>query len=311
MRIKGKMNQLFRNNVYKYSEERIADRLLLGQTILEGKRQLWSCSHFDSDMWDEVGFQVFSQSNEDGIIQYLIHQIDIPNKSFIEFGVENYTECNTRFLLLNNNWSGLIMDGSRENMEQLKNSSIYWRHNILAKAAFITKDNINQLISEWSGAKKREIGILSIDIDGMDYWVWKSINCINPRIVICEFNPIFGADISVTVPYKADFNRTDMHYSNLYWGASLGAYVSLAKDKGYKLVCVNQMGQNAFFVRNEEKNLDEVTCREAYRGMNYRESRDEEGNLTYLSQEEGLKLIGNEMVVDVTDNKTKRICDCV
>lgn len=163
---------------------------------------------------------------------------------------------------------------------------------------------------EWGG-QKGDIGILSIDIDGMDYWVWKAINCINPRIVICEFNPIFGADISVTVPYKEDFNRTDMHYSNLYWGASLGAYVSLAKDKGYKLVCVNQMGQNAFFVRNEEKNLDEVTCKEAYKGMNYRESRDEEGNLTYLSQEEGLKLIGNEMVVDVTDNKTKRICDCV
>ncbi len=311
MGIKGKMNQLFRNSAYKNSEERTADRLLLGQTILEGKRQLWSCSHFDSKMWDEVGFQVFSQSNEDGIIQYLIHQIDIPNKSFIEFGVENYTECNTRFLLLNNNWSGLIMDGSRENMEQLKNSPIYWRHNVLAKAAFITKDNINQLISEWSGAKKRDIGILSIDIDGMDYWVWKAINCINPRIVICEFNPIFGADISVTVPYKEDFNRTDMHYSNLYWGASLGAYVSLAKDKGYKLVCVNQMGQNAFFVRNEEKNLDEVTCKEAYRGMNYRESRDEEGNLTYLSQEEGLKLIENEMIVDVTDNKTKHIYECV
>lgn len=129
---------------------------------------------------------------------------------------------------------------------------------------------------------------MSIDIDGNDYWVWNEIDCVNPRIIICEYNPIFGSKCCVSVPYKEDFYRTEAHYSNLYWGASLGAYVHLAKKKGYRLVCINQMAHNAFFVRNDVGLcLEEVPVDRAYRTPKYRESRNENGELTYLGQKRG------------------------
>lgn len=296
---------------YKSSEERNRDRFLMGECLLEMKRNLWDSEKvpFSPENWDEYGFQVFSQSNEDGLIQYLIHCMEIPNKTFIEFGVEDYTECNTKFLLMNNNWSGLVMDGSPQNMGRLRNSALYWRHDLEAIDAFITKDNINGLIK--SRGFDEEVGILSIDIDGNDYWVWEAIDCISPCIVICEYNPIYGADSKVTIPYKPDFYRTDAHYSNLYWGASLGAYAELGRKKGYKLVCTNRMRHNAFFVRKDIKcDLPEVSVAQAWREAKYRESRDEAGNLSFLSREDGLKLIQDEMVVDVVDGKMKRIKSC-
>lgn len=286
------------------------DRFLMGECLLELKRNYWEHEKFVPDNWDEFGFQVFSQSNEDGLIQYLINQIDIPHKTFIEFGVENYTECNTKFLLLHNNWSGLIMDSSKEYIMSLKKSSLYWRHDIVAKDAFVTKDNINDLIRDRGFDK--EVGILSIDIDGNDYWIWKAIDCISPCIVICEYNPIFGADIEVSIPYQPNFYRTNAHFSNLYWGASLGAYVRLGKEKGYKLVCINKLGHNAFFVKKDMGcSLPETPPNLAWRVAKYRESRDEKGNLSFLSHEKGLALIADQMVVDFKDGQLKKIRECL
>src|SRR5687767_11515119 len=143
----------------------------------------------------EVEFQVFSQWGDDGIIQYLISKIDIPNKTFIEFGVENYKESNTRFLLINNNWSGLVIDGSKNNIDFIKQDIISWGFDIHAKHAFITKENINELLSEFiNKGYDSEIGLLSIDIDGNDYWIWNEIKVVNPIIVVVEYNAVFGAE---------------------------------------------------------------------------------------------------------------------
>lgn len=285
------------------------NRLLMGEVLLELKRNLWNSLSFSPDNWDEIGFRVFSQSNEDGLIQYLINHIEISNKTFIEFGVENYLQSNTRFLLLHNNWSGLVMDGSKENIEYVKRDLISMMYDLEAVSAFITKENINDLIR--ARGFDEEVGILSIDIDGNDWWVWRAIDCIRPCIVICEFNPIFGSNTTISVPYKSDFFRYNSHYSGLYWGASLGAYVELGKKKGYKLVCINQLGHNAFFVREDmECSLSEVPVNLAWREAKYRESQDEHGNRTFLSHREGLQLIGNEEVVDITDGELKKIKDC-
>lgn len=294
---------------YETGQGRLEDRLLMGECLLEMKKNLWHTTSFAPENWDDFGFKVFSQSNEDGLIQYLISQVKIPNKTFVEFGVGNYTESNTRFLLLHNNWSGYVMDSSTDNMETLKKDSIYWLHDIVAKGIFITKENINELIAE--RGFDEEVGILSIDIDGIDYWVWDAINCIRPCIVICEYNPIYGPDANISIPYKADFYRTHAHFSNLYWGASLGAYVHLARKKGYNLVCINQLGHNAFFVREDLRgNLPVVSTSAAWREAKYRESCDENGNKTFLPRHEGLKLIENEMVIDVMDGSLKKIKEC-
>lgn len=311
--VKGILNRTVNvlSESYKSIEERDEEKLLSGSIMIELKRSLWeSDKPFMPDTWDEFGFKIFSQSNEDGLIQYLIRKIDIPNKVFIEFGCSNYRECNTRFLLMHDYWDGFVMDGSEDNIKSIVDSSIYWKHNLTAVSAFITKENINELLMK-SGFLE-DIGILSIDIDGNDYWVWNEIDCINPRIIICEYNPIFGSKCCVSVPYKEDFYRTEAHYSNLYWGASLGAYVHLAKKKGYRLVCINQMAHNAFFVRNDVGLcLEEVSVDQAYRTPKYRDSRNENGELTYLGQKEGIELIKEMPVVDVLSGQERTIKECL
>jgi hypothetical protein len=139
----------------------------------------------------EAEFKVFSQFGEDGIIQYLIRQAKIPSNlhTFVEFGVESYVEANTRFLLMNNNWSGLVMDGSKENVATVQNTALYWKYGLTAIAAFVDADNINGLIQ--SAGFGGEIGLLCIDIDGNDYWIWDRINVVNPIIVIVEYNSLF------------------------------------------------------------------------------------------------------------------------
>jgi hypothetical protein len=254
----------------------------------------------------ESEFQVFSQWGEDGIIQYLIHKVPIETKIFVEFGVENYTESNTRFLLQNNNWSGLVIDASQENINYIKRDPIYWRHNLKAEYAFIDRENINQLIS--SNGISGDIALLSVDIDGNDYWVWEAINCINPRIVICEYNSLFGSQAKVTIPYDKNFYRKKAHYSNLYYGASISALSFLANRKGYSLVGSNSAGNNVFFVRKDFLgDLHTYNPEEAYVVAQFRESRDIHGNLIFLDSKDQFEEIKNLLVYDLDSGKNIKI----
>jgi len=201
----------------------------------------------------QAEFRVFSQWGEDGILQHLLRHVSVSRKIFVEFGVENYTESNTRFLLMNDNWAGLVIDGSAANIEYIKQDEIYWRYNLKAEAAFITKDNINDLIRR--NGISGEIGLLSVDIDGNDYWVWDAIDSVIPSIVVVEYNARFGPERAVTVPYDPAFVRAAAHHSNLYWGASLAAFCLLAKRKGYSFVGCNTAGNNAFFVQSKHKTV--------------------------------------------------------
>jgi hypothetical protein len=257
---------------------------------------------------EEAEFKVFSQFGEDGIIQFIINKIPIPNKVFIEFGVENYIESNTRFLLVNNNWSGLVIDGDKENIEYIKNDSIYFNHNLKAVSNFITKDNINDIIS--SSEISGDIGLLSIDIDGNDYWIWETINVINPRIVICEYNSIFGNEKEVTIPYREDFVRKNAHYSLLFAGASLPALCSLAEKKGYDFIGSNSAGNNAFFIRKDlSNNFNVLSPMEGYVESKFRESRDKSGNLSYLSGTDRLIEISEMKLIDIESGQEVKIRD--
>lgn len=269
--------------------------------FLSAKRYINEVSNKKIKSLEEVEFQVYSQFGEDGIIQWLIHNVEIKEKVFIEFGVEDYTEANTRFLLMNNNWTGFVMDGSKDNINRLQNWKYLWKYDLLEKAAFITKDNINQLLTD--AGFVGDIGILSIDLDGNDYWVLNAIDCVQPRILICEYNSIYGDEESVCVPYDETFERTKKHYSNLYWGASITAYRDWAEKNGYYYMGSNSAGNNAFFVRKDCISLDKVPANaNVFTLSKYRESRDEKGNLTYLRGRERLECIkGMELVNLRTD----------
>jgi hypothetical protein len=255
---------------------------------------------------EEVEFQAFSQRGEDGIIQYIIGKIEIPNRIFIEFGVEDYTESNTRLLLINNNWSGLVIDGDKKNIRFIKSDFIYWKYDLTALHSFITRENIDGLISSYTNC--RDIGLLSVDIDGNDYWVWEAIASISPRIVVCEYNSAFGPSQKVSVPYDPGFVRSRSHYSDLYFGASLSAFCHLAEKKGYDFIGTAGAGVNAFFVRKDLSGpFKKYRVGEDFRESANRDSRNEKGELSFLRHTERLGLIKELPVTDVVSGETRSI----
>ncbi len=253
----------------------------------------------DSAKLSDREFRVFSQWGEDGIIQHLIRTVPITQRVFVEFGVENYTEANTRFLLTHNNWSGLILDGSEDNIRSVRKDAIYWRHNLKAVCAFITRENINGLLRD--NGLTGEIGLLSIDVDGNDYWIWEAIDAVNPALVVVEYNARFGAGRAVTVPYDAAFVRSTAHHSMIYYGASLAAFVALGRRKGYDFVGANTAGNNAFFVRRDLRpaSLPALTSAEGYVPCQFRETRDAGGHLAFLSPAEETAILAQLPLVEV------------
>lgn len=248
-------------------------------------------------------FRVCSQWGQDGIIQYLLHHVPIAHRTFVEFGVQNYRESSTRFLLMHDNWSGLIIDGDADAIADIQRESYYWQHDLAALNAFITRENINELIAKkFTG----DLGLLVVDIDGNDYWVWEAIDVVRPRIVICEYNSVLGPDLAVTVPYRPDFTREAAHHSNLYFGASLSALHHLALRKGYAFVGCNSHGNDAFFVRADiAHDVPAVALDDGYIESQFRESRDAQGRLTHLAGRARFDAIAHLEVFDLADGKVR------
>jgi len=258
----------------------------------------------------DAEFKVFSQYGEDGILQYLIRETGIEREEqiFVEFGVQDYLESNTRFLLQGDHWRGLIIDGSNQYMESVRRSDLYWRHDLTAVDAWIDRDNINDLIG--GAGFKGDIGILSVDIDGNDYWIWEKIDVVNPVIVVAEWNSVFGSKHAVSIPYDRAFDRATAHYSCLYWGASMRAFEYLAEMKGYALVGSNKVGNNIFFVRRDRLGgLKPLSTEEAYVESRFRDSRDAQGNLNFLGGARRYEEIKNLPLVEVTSAHTTTLLD--
>jgi hypothetical protein len=221
----------------------------------------------------------------------------------VEFGVEDYLESNTRFLLKNRNWRGLVMDASPENIQSIRKDDLYWKHDLTAITSFVNRENINDVISK--GGISGRIGLLSIDIDGNDYWIWEVLDVVDPDIVVCEYNSVFGDVYPITVPYSENFNRTRAHPSNLYAGAGIKALTLLASQKGYRLVGSNGAGNNAFFLREDLFPIvDDLVNEKNARPSLFRESRDDEGQLTYAGGLSRVELIKEMPVFNVETGKT-------
>jgi hypothetical protein len=252
----------------------------------------------------QAEFSVFSQFGEDGIIQFLVQRVPIERELFVEFGVEDYQESNTRFLLVHDNWRGLIIDGAPAHEGFLRDTGLAWRHHIDAITAFIDRDNIDGLIG--GAGIEGDIGLLSIDVDGNDYWILEKIAAVSPRILVAEYNSTFGPEAAVTVPYDPGFVRGDKHPSWLYWGASLAALQRAADRKGYALVAGNRAGNNVFFVRRDVLgDIPELSVADAYAPSRFRESRGPNRELTFVSEHsDRLALMADMPLYDVDADAT-------
>lgn len=245
-------------------------------------------------------FRVYSQFGDDGIIQWLINYLGLSRGSrFIEFGVGDYFESNTHFLLVNNRWEGFVIDGDAASIAMVKTSPIYWRYRFRAESHFINRRNITSLL-EKSGFEKIEL--LRIDLDGNDYWILESLdlNVFRPEILILEYNAAFGSERLISVPYGSSFSRFDSHYSGKYFGASLQALNDLALRRGYYFIGCNSAGNIAYFLSDPYRTLiPETDISTGYQHSGFREARNEKGALTFLDLGSEQKLLKGLPVINI------------
>ena len=248
-------------------------------------------------------FQIYSQFGDDGIIQFLIYKLEIENNRFIEFGVGDYFESNTHFLLINNNWSGFVIDGSETKIDTLRSSEFFWRYDLNSKVAFINKENINDLLLN---SNFSDIGLLHIDLDGNDYWILKAIDMdrYNPDILILEYNSNFGPTRAITIPYDPEFSSIDAHYSGQYYGASLSALNSVANEKGYYFIGCNSAGNNAYFIKNNFNSIiQKIDVESGFVSGKFRDGRDADGKLLFSSRQSCIESIKGMPVFNIKNMK--------
>ncbi|CAN5315870.1 hypothetical protein BH24ACT9_BH24ACT9_01840 [soil metagenome] len=223
-----------------FSTSRIQDTLVAHRDLVDRYRS----AGIEAPDLTAYEFRVFSQNGEDGVIAELVRRCGVGGEFFVEFGVGNGSECNTAFLAHTMGWSGVYFEPDSQSYEMLEFR--YRNHPmVVALPDAITAENVEEKLA--AAGVPAEPDILSIDIDGNDYWVWKAIEGYRPRIVIIEYNSALDTAVSRVQPY-ADSQGWD-HSSG--YSASLAALERLAESKGYQLVHTESTGANAFFVRED------------------------------------------------------------
>jgi len=211
----------------------------------------------------DVGFRKISQFEEDGILLYIFSRIGETTRQVVEICAGNGRECMAANLILNHGWQGLLFDGSAANVAEGRD--FYRRH---ADAmgnppvfvqAWLSAENINDEIRKHGVSG--EVDLFSLDVDGNDYWFWKALDVISPRVCVIETNSAIPSHLALTSPYAPDFQMKDAFHS-----ASLAAIAKLGREKGYRLIGTNNAGFNAFLMRNDVGQADfpEITVEQAH-----------------------------------------------
>ena len=257
----------------------------------------------------ETEVKIFSQNGEDGIIDYLIDRLNLEDKNFVEIGVGNYRESNTRFLYNRYHSKGLIIDYIDDMEKKVKPFVNLWKGDLRICNKKIDSENILKLLD---GSCDYEVDLFSMDIDSIDYWIIKRLKNNISKIFVAEYNPVFGAELEITVPNISGFERGSYHYSNLCYGMSLKALINLMDQKGYYFIGANLQKINAFFILKEFKKESffpniEIRNLDNYTNSNIRDSRDKNKNLNYLSGDKKIQEIKECEVINLKDNKNKLV----
>ena len=291
------------------------------KSFLRKKLYMIGLSHFLSvrkdysniSLLSDVDYKVFSQNGEDGILDYLLTSLSIENPKFLEIGVGDFTECNTRFIFDRCSAKGTIIDCINNFEEKVKKNVELWKGDLKIINKKINTENIHDLIE--NSDCFLDLDIFSLDIDGIDYWILNELPENFSKIVVLEYNPLFGSNLEATVPNLPNFDRTSYHYSNLCFGMSLKAAINLMFKKNFYFVGTNLFKNNAFFVNNKFfkkkyfKNLQVKSIQYSV-NSNFTESRSKDGSLNYLNKENRFKEILDCEVVDLSNNnKINKIKD--
>ena len=285
----------------RINKEKVAIILALGQASILSSRAV---SNKFRNLWD-AEVKVFSQWGEDGILDFIFSSLGISKPRVIEVGAGNFNECNSRFLAENLNASVVAVDGRTDLIENINQTDLPWKTHILGIETWVTPNNINDLVvkaHDFMGG----IDLFSLDLDGNDYWIIKEAELSSIKVVVVEYNALFGSQKALTVPEEEDFDRAKKHHSNLYYGASLQAYVDLLSVKGFKFIGTNRVGNNAFFVVEALAHLIPFSPNpkdDCYFDWRIRESRDESTALNFLSGMERQAQIAALPLLDLHTNE--------
>lgn len=203
--------------------------------------------------FEEIGFDVYSVTHEDGIFLYLFSSIGTTNKKLVDIGAGGINGSSVANLIINHGFTGLLIDGDTKSIEFARHhySKLNLSNQPTLKSTMITAENINSLIRESNISG--EIDLFCLDIDGVDYWIWKALDVIQPRVVMVEYQDLLGPERACTIPYSPSFSMSNYPVNkenHNYCGASLSAFIKLGKEKGYRLIGCNNGGWNAFFMKN-------------------------------------------------------------
>ncbi len=215
--------------------EDFAERLLAGDEKYQDPLNLNRFEH-----------RMYSQSGEDGILREVFRRIGETDRSFVELGAGAGLENNTTSLLVRG-WTGHWLECDRRNVARIRSKfgRMLERGTLHVERQLVTAENVEPLLSRLGIAAEPDL--LSIDIDGNDYWVWQAISSVRPRVVVVEYNAFFQPDVHWVMAY-APRHRWP---GTIYFGASLASLVDLAGEKGYRLAGCTLSGVNAFFVRED------------------------------------------------------------
>lgn len=253
----------------------------------------------------DVEVKVFSQNGEDGIIDYLLNKLKIDSKNFVEIGVGDYRESNTRFLYHKYHPRGLIIDYIDDMEKKVKPFLNFWKGDLTICKKKIDSKNILDVLNKNCNF---EIDIFSLDIDSIDYWIINELKPNISKVFIAEYNHVFGSELEITVPNISGFERNNYHYSNLCYGMSLKALIKLMNKKNYYFIGTNIQKNNAFFISNDFKKEDffdniKITSLDKYTNSNIRESLNKDSGLSYLSGNQKIREIEECKVINLKDDK--------
>ncbi len=242
---------LFNTNTYS---DQLSQKQMMNQYLLMRQAKLLPLPIH------QVGWRAFSQFDEDGILLYIFSLIGVTNQMAVEIGADcggnffAFPESNITNLLVNHAWHGLIIDASNKNIKKLQRFFRNCRNTTYLvptlQKSFVNKDNLNQILTQ--AGFVGEIDLFSLDTDGNDYWLFKALKVVQPRVLVLEFNHFWPQNApALSIPYQTNLEEftklRKLHHD--YFGASLQAFVKLAKARGYRLVALNNFGHNAFFVK--------------------------------------------------------------
>jgi hypothetical protein len=275
----------------------LKNQLLVSQIVIGGRKADYP---YYTSLWD-AEYKIFSQWGEDGILDYICDVIELRKPKFLEIGVGDFSESNSRFMAYRRGASITAVDKDKSLLQSRAVNELQWRVHIQTICEEVTVGNAHEIqvqAAKFMGG----IDILSLDIDSIDYWILKRLELDNIKVIVVEYNPCFGFKKRVTVPlesYKSRFHEGD---SGAYYGASLSAFIYILTRQGFAFLGTNSECTNAFFVESSLGGKFPFTANPTlaqYVDCRIRDSRNSLGKKDFLSQNEYRNTLANKVLFDL------------